>query len=242
MLTQEATRKRSRATGGRAGSGPVGTDRVIIPRRGLPSGRAVGGGLLIALASIGAYLAAAGGNDGPSTSYVVAARDLRPGEELSAEDFELALVDLPPAQSKGTYRSVDALEAAVARGPIPRGAFVTTVDVAASSERGAYRELAISLPRARALDGALLAGDRVDVIATAEGSSTPVVQHALVLAISGEAGGALGGGDVVVTLALEDPGAALRTAHAAAAADVTLLRSTRVSDQLPASTNVDLGT
>jgi len=235
MLSQEASRKPTAAVASEAAGPPPLGARVIARRRGLPSGRAVAGGLLIALASLGAYLAATGSDGVPSTTYVVARHDLVPGQELSPEDFELVAVDLAPAQARGTFRSLAALESAVARGPVPEGAFVTLADVAPSSEAGAYRELSLSLPRARALDGALVAGDQVDVVATADGASTVVVQHALVLAVSGD-GGALGGGDVVVTLALDDPASALGAAHAGAAADVTLLRSTRTADVLPPST------
>ncbi|MPY94373.1 MAG: hypothetical protein GEV08_15325 [Acidimicrobiia bacterium] len=242
MLSKEAGRKASRGDGPAAGAAGTSTapapPRVIAHRRGLPSGRAVAGGLLIALAALGAYVAATGGDGGPSTTYVVASHDLAPGQELSAQDVELVAIDLPPAQARGTYRSVAALESAVARGPIPGGALVTVADVAPSAHGGAYRELSVSLPRARALDGALVAGDRVDLVATADGASTAVVQDALVLAVSGDGGGALGGGDVVVTLALDDPAVALHTAHAAAATDVTLLRSTRAADRLPATTGV----
>ncbi len=210
--------------------------RVIAARRGLPSGRAVAGGLLVALAGLGTYVVLAGGGDTPTTTYLVARHDLVAGQELSAADVDAVAIDLPEAQARGTYSNVAALQAAVTRSPIPAGALVTSTAVAASGEAGAYRELSLSLEPARALDGALAAGDRVDVVATADGTSTVVVQHARVLAVAGAGGGALGGGDVVVTLALDDPAAALATAHAAAAADVTLLRSTRTADLLPAST------
>lgn len=237
MLSEDKAREvgPSAPGSGRSSSRGAQTGLAITPRRGLPSGRAVAGGLLVALASLGAYLAATGGDGGPSTSFVVARHDLVPGQHLAAEDVELVAVDLPPAQARVTYRSLDALEAAVTRGPVAAGGLLTVADVAPSGQAGAFRELALSLPRARALDGALVPGDRVDVVATADGASTAVVQHALVLAVSGDGGGALGG-DVVVTLALDDPAVAMHTAHAGAAADVTLLRSTRATDQLPVST------
>ena len=243
MLIQEALRK---LTPGRP-AGPVSSSaggahlsavegRVIAPRRGLPSGRAVAGGLLVALAGLGTYVVLAGDGDTPTTTYLVASHDQAAGRELSAADVEPVAIDLPEAQARGTYSNVAALQDAVTRSPIPAGALVTSTDVAASGEAGAYRELSLSLEPARALAGDLVAGDRVDVVATADGTSTVVVQHARVLAVDGAGGGAMGGGDIVVTLALDDPTAALATAHAAAATDVTLLRSTRTADLLPTST------
>lgn len=246
MLTKEVTRKAvpsGRAGGVAAPGTEAGPDtaRLIARRRALPSGRAVAGGLLVALAALGAYLAATRDGGGPSTRYVVAREAVVPGQQLSAVDVELVAIDLPPAQARVALRDLAAVEAAVALGPIAGGGIVTQADLAPAEQAGAYRELALSLPRARALDGALVVGDRVDVVATADGTSAAVVQHALVLAVGGDGGGALGGGDVVVTLALEDPDAALRTAHAGAAAEVTLLRSTRATAPLPATTQLGAG-
>jgi hypothetical protein len=78
-------------------------------------------------------------------------------------------------------------------------------------------------------------GDRVDVVATAGGTSYVLVQHALVLAMSSGRNGPLAGGDVTVALALDDPTAALAVTHGASAAELTLLRSTRATEPLPAA-------
>lgn len=240
MVTKEATRK-AMPPSGPAGDAPAGGHdpiRLITRRRSLPSGRAVAGGLLVAVAALGAYLTATSGGGQPTTRYVVAREAIAPGQALSEADVELVALDLPPAQARGALRDAAAVDAAVALGPVAAGGILTEADVAPAAQAGTFRELALSLPRARALDGALVAGDRVDVVATADGTSTAVVQDALVLAVGGDAGGALGGGEVVVTLALDDPDAALRTAHAGAAAEVTLLRSTRAASPLPASTQL----
>lgn len=99
-----------------------------------------------------------------------------------------------------------------------------------------YREVAVALPAARALDGSLRPGDRVDVVATEGETSFVLVDRALVVASSGgDRGAALGGGDVRVTLALSDATAALAVAHGASAAELTLVRSTRATDALPDS-------
>ena len=219
---------------------------VIRQRRGLPNGRAVAGGLLVALAAIGGWLLATGG-DGEARSYVVATRDLAPGHRLVPGDLATASLDLPPAQAKGLFLDPGPLAGGVTRGPIQQGALVTAADVAAATGESdddrvtSTRELSMELPAAQALNGQLLPGDRVDVVATDGTRSKVLVQRALVVAVSGGAseGSLVGGsGTVVVTLALTDPTAALATANGAAAAEITLLRSTLANDQLPTSTDL----
>ena len=217
---------------------------MIRQRRGLPNGRAVAGGLLVALAAIGGWLIASGG-DGNTRSYVVATRDLAPGHRLVPGDLATASLDLPPAQARGLFVDAGALSGGVTRGPIQRGSLVTAADVAAAADSEtagstSTRELSMELPAAQALNGQLLPGDRVDVVATDGSRSKVLVQRALVIAVSGGGEGGLvgGSGTVVVTLALSDPTAALATANGAAAAEITLLRSTLAQDQLPSSTDL----
>ena len=72
------------------------------------------------------------------------------------------------------------------------------------------------------------------MVATADAASHVLVQQALVIgADGGKDGSPLGGSEVSVTLALPDAGAALAVAHGAAAAELTLLRSTRATEPLP---------
>ena len=242
-----ANRSRRSSRSARAPGAGRRDGRVIAPMRGLPNGRAVLGGLLVSLAALGSYLVAQGGGDDQLASYVVAGRDLAPGAALSQADLQLVSLDLPPDQARGTFATVASLTGAVMRGPLQAGAVVTASAVdrpasgAATDTSGApaqttpaYRELALDLPAARAVGGDLRPGDRVDVVATADAASHVLVQQALVVgADGGNDGSPLGGSEVSVTLALPDAAAALAVAHGAAAAELTLLRSTRATEPLP---------
>lgn len=189
------------------------------------------------MAAMGTYLVASGGRHDPTTRYVVAAHDLAPGEIIAADDVRIAKLDLPVDQARGTFSATAQLNGAVLRGPLQAGAIVTAaaVEQASAADAGAnYRELSVTLAADRAVGGTLRPGDRVDVAATANGTTHVLVQRVTVLAAtSGRNGSPLSNGDVTVTLALPDAAPALAVAHGAAAAELTLLRSSRAATPLP---------
>jgi hypothetical protein len=106
---------------------------------------------------------------------------------------------------------------------VPRGA-VRPVDAAA-----AVRVMSFVLPRARAVDGKLATGDRVDVIAVEHdtGRAGYVLTDAEVTAVDSHDGGPLAGASEDVTVSLVvDPETAPRLATALDAQTVTLVRAT----------------
>lgn len=165
------------------------------------------------------------------TSYVVAAKPISAGERLSARDFRTEPMRLPIALSgRFTFASTAALAGTVAVVPLGPGELVQAGDVVSSSAPGA-RIVSFPVDPARALNGALAYGDRVDVLAT-YGSGTsattyPVVRSAKVLALSNPSGGVFGSGSsMVVTLAVHSPSSLLALAQAVNAAQVLLVRTT----------------
>ena len=243
-LLQEASRKISESR--RSIGEPVRKPskerpkRVIAARRGLPSGRAVIGGFLVASAALGAYLSSTAGHGLPTGRFVVAQRDLAPGDVIARADIAVVAIDLPEDQARFTARTLSQLEGAVLRGPIGKGGFVTAAavqtgpaDVELRSEP--YRELSFALPAGRALTGTLRPGDRVDVLATTEGGTYTLAQHIQVLAATGSGGGSIGNAQVTITLALPDKNSVLAVTHGAAAEKLTLVRSTRSTDSLPSA-------
>ena len=197
------------------------------------------GALLVTAAAVLAFVASSGGNDGPRERFVVATRDLAPGDLLTAQDLALAVVDLPPAMAASAQRNPVRLEGAVLRGPVAAGSLLTAavvgLDDAGPDGTAAwrYRELSFALPRSRALSGNPDRGDRIDVLATINEHTEVLVQQALVLGTSNRSDNALlASEDVVLTVALSDPGEALAVAHGAAIGELTVMRSTRAVDRL----------
>ncbi len=166
------------------------------------------GALLVTAAAVLAFVASSGGNDGPRERFVVATRDLAPGDLLTAQDLALAVVDLPPAMAASAQRNPVRLEGAVLRGPVAAGSLLTAavvgLDDAGPDGTAAwrYRELSFALPRSRALSGNLDRGDRIDVLATINEHTEVLVQRALVLGTSNRSDNALlASEDVVLTVA-----------------------------------------
>lgn len=217
-------------------------DRLIGGSTPLPGRRAMLGALLITGAAVLAFLAVSGGDDRPAERFVVASRDLDAGTLLTDDDLALVALDLPSGQAASALRDPGALRDAVLRGPVAAGALITDTvvgrDAAARSDGDSsrYREVSFAVPRARALSGHLASGDRIDVLATIDDHTEVLVQRALLLTSSDGSDSALVvSDDVVLTVALDDPGDALAVAHGAAVGELTVLRSTRAEDRLAPS-------
>ena len=194
-------------------------------RVGLPSSRAVIGGLLMALAAVGTFLAYAGATADDSIDVLIATRDLRAGQTLTAADVELVPVELP-GQVRGLFGAIDAAVGRQVVAPVDAGEFLQASATVAPTEGDESLEIAIALPGSRAV-GRLTAGERVDIFSTWGGSVTELIAvDARVLEINGGAGQLLAGGEqVVVRLALADFDQVEALVHAQAAGDITMIRS-----------------
>src|SRR5207245_1879208 len=109
-----------------------------------------------------------------------------------------------------------------------RGTLVVPADFGSDRARGAARTMSVPVPRARAVDGQLAVGDRVDVIASSDAGAWYVATGVEVVGVSGGGGGgALPTTDdhVVLTLAVDEH-SALEIARAVSSLDVTVVRAT----------------
>lgn len=134
------------------------------PIGSLANARVVVGMLLIAVA-VGSGFVLSGGGDS-SIAVLAAARDLAVSAPLSLEDFTTVSVTVPES-SRGHL--IPASEAAIAAGlhplrPLKAGELVTRG--AFSKSPAPFQEVAVTIPPGAPLDARLVAGDRVDVVAT----------------------------------------------------------------------------
>jgi Flp pilus assembly protein CpaB len=221
-----AARRNDDASEARA---PRAPRRQVTPRPVLPSGRAVVGGLLLAVAVVGTFTAWQRAAGGPDTSYAVARRPLQPGEQVTADHVRLVPAELDSGSADRAFRTSDAVVGRVALGPIGEGELIQRSLLCDAASTTPLTEVSFALPRDRAVDGRLRSGDRVDVFVTYDDHTGEVVQGAQVIGIGGsEAAASLAGDlDLTVTLGLEDGARRAELVHAVRAGDVTLVRSTQ---------------
>lgn len=211
---------------------------TITPRRGLPTGRAVVGALLITVAAVGSFALASGGEKGPTTSFLVVVRPVRAGEPITSGDLELAPLELTErVAATAVAASVDVDETVALRDLRP-GQLLSIHDVAVASHAGGaalgpVHELSFPVPLQR-IDRGLVPGDRVTVLATLrvdDAVQTIVaVEDAVVLSwdTSRDTIGAASAG--VLTLALDHADEVIETTHLVHEGDVTVVRTTRALD------------
>ena len=222
-MTEVLTRRQSASTG----------SQPVRRRRTLPSGRAVVGGFLIMVAMVGTVAAYARSTAPPTTRYVVATRDLAPGEVVAPDALELVAIALPDQQRRRAFDIAEPLHGLTVVEPVLAGELLQEGAVTATASAGA-RTVSFALPRSRAVAAALIAGERIDVLATF-GSSTESCTHLVaadvpVTAISGDTSPVAGGDEVTLTIAVDDAATELAVAHASAAGTVTVARTTGADD------------
>lgn len=211
---------------GRASSEADDAPRRVERRVGLPSGRAVVGGLLMALAAVGTFLAYADATADDTIDVLVAARDLAPGQTIRAADVDLVPVELPGGV-RGLFGAVDAAVGRQVAAPVEAGEFLLASATVVPLEGAEALEVAISVPGSRAV-GRLRAGERVDVFSTWSSDVTQLIAvDARVIEVRGSSSEGLGGSDTVtVRLAVADFSQIEALVHAQAAGDITLVRAT----------------
>ena len=225
--------------------GPSLPGPVIASRRGLPSGRAAAGALLVAVAAVGAFVLAAGGDEGPRTSYLVAVAPVEAGAPVDLDDFALRPLGLSPDVAARALADTSGLEGAtavrdLAPGDLPTAADLIEAPTADGRPAGAIHEIAFPVPADR-ISARTVTGDRVTVLTTASddggGDLTEVaVEDGVVLSWVADTDAIGGSGTGVLTLAVDDAVTAIGLAHMVRTSDVTVVRTTRAAaDRYPDS-------
>ncbi len=204
-------------------------------RRPLPGGRAVVGGLLVALSAVGIFAGYLGATADESRLYAVARSDLALGHRITAGDLDRARLELPPSVHQLAFARPDALVGGVVLGPVGRGELLQRSDVLVGGEvSAAGREISFPIEAARAVDGQLRTGELIDVLATygsgADAFTAVIARGARIAGRSDPTGGLAGTGEQVVTLSVADTTTTLAIAHAANAGTLSLVRNLSAPD------------
>jgi Flp pilus assembly protein CpaB len=161
---------------------------------------------------------------------LVAERDLAPGTVVQDASVRVARVHADDAVLGTLFSAVDAdaLRGQVVLAAIRAGEPLTRSTVRAASTGAAPRVMSFPIARARAVGGALVRGDRVDVLAVDERKRAEyVLSDAEVVDVDAPASGALGGiGDNVTISLVVDADDAPALAVAVDAGSLMLVRAT----------------
>ncbi len=216
----------STSTPTRTGQG--GNDsRLLLRRKGLPGGRALVGGFLVAGAAVSVFAAYLEVTSGPEQSWVLASRDIVAGQEVRPGDVTVADFDVPPELGARAFVDDSPVVGTIAVAPLSAGDIVLATHIAESQVRG-HEEMSLAVEPARAVGGSLKAGDRIDVLATFGGveRAVTVASDILLIEVDHGDGGLTGSTGLVLTIALEPGDDALAITGALNNGQLQLLRTT----------------
>jgi Flp pilus assembly protein CpaB len=202
--------------------------RVVSRGPGVPSARAVVGGLLVAVAGVGTFVSWQATTSAPDDAYAIAVRSLQPGERLASDMVRFEPIELPDGVARAAFASPGELEGRVVVAPVGEGELIQSGSLSDQLGGAPAAEVSVTLARALAVDGRLRPGDTVDVYATGD-DTTVAARDVRVVAVT-EAGGSFADGrELTVTLALTDRSAGTPIVHAAREGQVTLVRTTHAA-------------
>lgn len=213
---------------------PAGIRDLVVA----PIARVVRGGNVLALGAAALALAlnwAVLRSHDPSEPIVVLAAPVPAGSVLTLDDVRIERVTAGPALLGALLRPGD-LDAGrwVATRPLAAGDPLRHSDLRAAAAPGGLRAMSIPLPAEHAVAGALVPGDRVDVIVSSAEQASYLLVGAEVLAVEDPSQRGLGAvGAFSVTIAV-DAESALRVALAVRDGDIAVVRATGAP--APAST------
>lgn len=211
-----------RVTAAQVGAPPGSTSSAgrVGRRRAGPGGRAVAGGVFVALAVVLVAVVVGTGTGARGRSWVVASRDLPAGAQLGPQDLTTESLSLPAAGVGATaYRSAAPLVGEVLVAPLRAGELVQASDVAAGSAAARLRPVTVPVAPSDLAD--LADGTLVDVLVTdgtdPSAPTTVVAAGAHVLGLGRSSGGLVGASSgATVTLgvaSLDEVAAVVHAAH-----------------------------
>ena len=195
----------------------------------LPSSRALVGGVLVVAAAAGVLATHRSATGAPRDRVLVVTDAIDAGTTLGEEHLGTVAMDVPDGLVVMDETEVDQVLGRVTRAPLDELALLRASDLLEPDRfvGPGDVELALDLPPAQAMSGALSTGERVDVLATdPEGSGTStIVRAALVTQVArhGDESSIGASGTVRVRLAVADTRVAEAVVDSSLRGEVTLV-------------------
>jgi hypothetical protein len=190
----------------------------------LPTGRAVLGGLLVALAALGLFTAWRQATAKDVRTYLVASEAIPANTAITAKQIATVKADITGAPAQRLFTNPDALIGKVTIGPLASGELITVSEIEAREKAPPAFEYAVSLSSEQALAGQLHAGEKVAVMVSDDRCTTVLSVDAVVQRIDGQ-GDTLSASKYIVNLRLANATQVLRLAHVGRDGAVSLARS-----------------
>ncbi|MFN8050546.1 MAG: RcpC/CpaB family pilus assembly protein [Acidimicrobiales bacterium] len=206
----------------------------------LPGGRAIVGGLLVAVSVLGIFATHRAATTTTLANWLVVRRPVSAGAVITADDLALAPMDLYDDTRSRALADPRSAVGRVALVPLERGDLLLRSNIVAGAGRPSTgRRVGVSLDAADALGGDLRAGDRVDIVAIASSTapddqSSIIVRGAMVSSVGGASDGGVGSSDRVdLNLEVPTEEAARAVVDAAAKGGVSLIAASTVTLDQP---------
>ncbi|MEM7285092.1 MAG: SAF domain-containing protein [Actinomycetota bacterium] len=218
---------------------PLRPERTIGRRAALPSGRAVVGALLVTIAVVGLFAAYRQSQRETGVPHVVVARTVAAGDVIGRGDLAVRMLDLGEIADRTFTDPTQAIGSVAVQTLLPgqllQEANVLEPGVGTTGADVGTFEISFAIDRSRALGGALVPGEVVDIVATVDDGgpscATVVVPKARIVSVgSGDQEVLSSRNDFAVTLAVDSDQSVLGLIYAVDEADITVVRSTRAQN------------
>ena len=140
--------------------------RVAAKAPVLPSARAAVGALLCVLAALLTFVAYRQAQQPPTTKYLVASHEMKPGAPLLPADLREEAITLPPEVAARSFTSFAQLENAFLLGPIQQGELLQASNLARRPGGAGTFEWSFSIDSINAAGGFFKIGERVQILGT----------------------------------------------------------------------------
>lgn len=206
------------------------TASQVIPRRPFLSRLSLGHLIMIVSGLLAFLLVMVVLSDrGATRSVAVAAIDIEAGSSLAPHHIRFAEVSETDAVIVDAFLdagTIDAImeESWVATRSIPAGTPVRQADLRPAATATGLRAMSLPIDVRHAVNGSVVAGDRVDIIVVRDGQATYLATSVEVIAVSSSSGG-VGRGDFAITVST-DAETSLAIAAALETGGVEIVRAT----------------
>ncbi len=167
----------------------------------LPSARAALGALLCVAAALITVTAYSGANRPPTTSYLVATRDLLANAPIGPGDIRSVTMKLPDSVRLRAFTRKEDLDGTNLVGPLGAGELFQHSNVNRLAGGPGSQEMSFPIESAFAAGGRIRSGERIQVLSTVNASTEVLAANALVVNID-RADPNSAGGTLTITIAV----------------------------------------